>query len=120
MLDFIKRLLGGDFTPLEHGAVALLIQFITLGISYLLFGFIPAVIALSALPGSFCFFGREHAQAEMRIKSARKSKELSWDITIEAMKFWKWDYPSFMDFVVPVVCNVLVSTLLLAVHLIMM
>ena len=117
MIDFIRRLLGGDFTPLEHGAVALFIQSITLGISYILFGFTTAVIAMSALPGIFCFFGREHAQAEDRIKTERKSKELSWDIVIEAMKFWKWDYPSFMDLFVPVVANVLVSTVLLTVRL---
>lgn len=120
MIDFIKRILGGDFTPLEHGVIALLIQAIVLGISYVLFDFTTAVIALSALPGIFCFFGREHAQAEDRIRSEKKEKYPSWPTTIEAMKFWKWDYPSFMDFAVPVVCNVLVSTLLLAVHLFMM
>lgn len=109
MIDFIKRLLGGDFTPLEHGAVALFIQAITLGISCALFGFTPAVITMSALPGIFCFFGREHAQAEDEIRSRKGEKYPSWETTIEALKFWKWDYPSFMDFFVPVVVNVMVS-----------
>lgn len=105
--------MGGDFTPLEHGVIALIIQFGTLAFAIPLFHLVPSVAVLSALPGSFCFYGREHAQAESRIKKEWGEKELTWAVTIEAMKFWKWDYGSFMDFFIPVLFNFIASGILL-------
>lgn len=106
-----KKFLGGDYTPLEHAGISILIQILILIPVYFLIGFTLPILILTALPSIFCFYGREHAQAESRIKSSRKSKELTWDITLEAMMFWKWDYPSFMDFFLPVLACTLVSTI---------
>lgn len=104
-----KEWLGGDYTPIEHGVVAVILQLFAIGANYPLWGFHPYLIVLSSFFGVAIFIGREHAQAEMRIKSERKSKELSWDITLDALKIWKWDRASFMDLFIPVLCNAVVA-----------
>lgn len=104
-----KEWLGGDYTPLEHGVVSVVLQLFVIGANYPLWGFHSYLIVLSSFFGVAIFIGREHAQAEMRIKSERKSKELTWDITLDALKFWKWDRASFMDLFIPALFNAAVA-----------
>lgn len=102
-----------NITHLEHALIAVSIQTIILVLAWILSWFITPVFILSAVVPILLFYGREHAQAESKIKSNRKSNELTWDITLEAMMFWKWDYDSFMDFFLPVLACTLVSTICL-------
>lgn len=58
----LKEFFGGDYTPLEHLAYAILIQLIVTLALYWLDPFL-AIGAGAAAPIGF-FFGREHAQQQ--------------------------------------------------------
>lgn len=92
-----------NITHLEHTAIALGMQAIITVVACALWGMVPAVCVLSALPGVFLFYGREHAQAERRIYNKLKLNELTWRVTLNAMKFWEWDEDSQADFLCPVI-----------------
>lgn len=97
-----------NITHLEHTLIAVGIQVVVTTLAGIVFGFGPAVCILGALPGMFAFGGREHAQAEKRLYDRYKATFLSWDITLEALAFWKWNADSQLDFLCPVAaCAVL-------------
>lgn len=98
-----------NLTHAEHAIVAVTIQAIVTALAWPLFGMTPAVIWLCALPGSFLFFGREHAQAERRLQVKRATDGLPWAITFEAMKWWQWNADSQLDFLCPVLANALLG-----------
>lgn len=98
-----KELLIDDGTPLEHAALALTKQVACLA----LFGWIDFFGALcfgTALAIGF-YAGREHAQAERRIKNRDKKPDIDWECTVEALKFWKWDWGSQLDLYWPLITS---------------
>ena len=64
------------------------------------------LIVLCAFPACFLFFGREHAQWEMKLKSVYNSPVTACPITLEASQFWKWSLDANLDFFLPVAAAV--------------
>lgn len=104
-----KEFLGGDYTPLEHVAIALAIQLVILLLLWPFIGFVGAVAAGTA-SGAAAFCGREHAQAEKRLVDRGLTLQQA---TVQALKFWNWDHGSIMDMVCPFVIVVIVGIVLL-------
>lgn len=99
---FKDKFLGGDYTPLEHVFVALLIYSVV-SLSLLIIG--TAEFAANLCGGGVAiaaFFGREHAQAESKYR-----KEMGERAVLKAFLFWKWDWPSQMDLYCPVAAVVI-------------
>ena len=101
-----------NITHLEHAAVALGLQLVVTCLAGMAFGWSPAVCVLGALPGTFAFGGREHAQAESRLYNRYRATFLSWDITLEALAIWKWDVDSQLDFLCPALANAVMGCVL--------
>lgn len=91
-----KEFIGGDYTPLEHAAYALLMGCAVVIGTFLFTGDI-SVLAAVLFPTGF-FLGREHAQAEAKIK--KKQPELALP-EFAAFAIWKWNWGSQMDFYAP-------------------
>lgn len=84
-MEKLKKLLGGDYTPIEHGLYAVLMQIVVNAVT-------GSWVAGATFAIGF-FFGREHAQQQ-----DFASKPMGdW----QAAMFWQWDWPSQMDFYVP-------------------
>ena len=100
---FRDRFLGGDYTPLEHAFVAVVI--------YLIVSIVLLVVGIPRLAADFCgagaaiaaFFGREHAQAEAKLR-----KEFSNKAVLRAFMFWRWDWPSQMDLYAPIMAVLII------------
>ena len=103
-----KEFLGGDYTPLEHVAIALAIQLVILLLLWPLIGFVGAVAAGTA-SGAAAFCGREHAQAEKRLVDRGLTLQQA---TAQALKFWNWDRGSVMDMVCPFMTVLIIGILL--------
>ena len=101
MLEKLKTFLGGDFTPVEHLVVAVVLQLL-LTFIFIWLGLLVS-ISIGTTAGICVFVGREHAQAESKLR-----KTLGEKAVIEALKFWKWDYPSQMDLYLPAIGNLVI------------
>lgn len=100
---FRDKFLGGDYTPLEHAFASVLI--------YMVVSLTLVVVGVPRLAADFCgvgaaiaaFFGREHAQAESKLR-----KEFGDGAVLRAFLFWRWDWPSQMDLYCPVAAVLLI------------
>jgi len=89
-------------TNWEHAVIAAGIQFLLTMFFCAVATPGPGLIILSTLPGLFLFFGREHAQHTNKLKKDHGSAVITWTITLEALRFWKWPEDTRMDFLLPV------------------
>lgn len=102
----LKEFLGGDYTPIEHTVIALVVQWLVFAVCLWPLGFVGAISAGTAAGIAF-FCGREHAQAESRLQD-------EYGLTVNqaafmALRFWQWDRNSQMDMLVPGVVTLLVG-----------
>ena len=91
-----------NLSNIWHGIVAWLIS----GMAFLLYlAFNLASMCL--LAGALFFLSREFFTAELRIKDKLELDEITPECTLQALKIWEWDRDTLMDFVVPLLCSLL-------------
>jgi len=98
-------------THLEHAVIAAGVQLLLLLLFWAGGDFTELTAVLSCLPPVFLFFGREHAQAEAKIRKKHGHTTLEWSDTLEALCFWKWSLDAKLDFAFPLVVCILQTAL---------
>ena len=75
---------------IHHAVIAWAIQIALSTVCWLLKLASWPIFALCALPGVFLFFGREHAQAEAKIKKAKgeTAPGITLATSLDALRFW--------------------------------
>jgi hypothetical protein len=115
LLKYLLTDIEFNRTHAEHAFVAILHQVVIVAI----FGWwwlIPSVWAGAAL-GAGVFFGREHAQAEMRVLRNLGYQTLSaagyagYNTSLMAHNLKWWDQDSILDQIVPLVCVVVIASI---------
>lgn len=107
-MENIKSFLGGDWTPLEHVVVAVCIQVVLLLCLWVPLGLLAA-LGTGTAAGIAFFCGREHAQAEDRLRPSLGQTMAE----RRALLFWQWNRGSQMDLYCPVLATLLLATFIL-------
>jgi len=79
-----------NHTHLEHAIVAAILSCLGL--------LLPPVV-LACFGPTLCFYFREQGQRTVHLCNGRR---ITWAITIEACKFWKWSLDAQLDFLMTI------------------
>lgn len=107
----LAEFLGGDYTALEHGLVAIGMQMSIYGLFHWYTGTVAILIGAAFSIAFFC--GREHAQETEYLKRRLGANKITWAMTLETLKFWQWKWGSQIDLYVPVVCCIIMTWIFL-------